>query len=297
MSHVCFRQPAPSRTKGHKWEECAQVGVYLGHSPQHVHSIALILSLKTGLISPQFHCSFDDLFETALQPGALPMSLWQVKTYFRRETIETQVSMKQSMGSMPPNAAPPESDQQESEDVGQFPESTMIKGNNELQQKQDEEIIQTNNNKVTTNNGMPLCHSTRVRCPLGWRDYIVCECLASEPKHILDGKNLLGFKGSADPDTMYLHEFVQAMDKEIQAHEEGKHWQIVDWKDIPPHMPILPGVWSMKCKHWIDTQEVYKWKARLTIDGNKQKYGIHYCGRCLPQLSPGQLFTSFSFYP
>ena len=65
--------------KGHKWEECAQVGVYLGHSPQHAHSVALILSLKTGLISPQFHCSFDDLFETALQPGTLPTSLWQVK--------------------------------------------------------------------------------------------------------------------------------------------------------------------------------------------------------------------------
>jgi len=107
--------------------------VYLGHSPQHARSVALILSLKTGLISPQFHCSFDDLFETALQPGALPMSLWQVKTYFRREATEIQVGMKQSMDSMPPNAAPPKSDQQESEDIGQLPENMMIEGNNEPQ--------------------------------------------------------------------------------------------------------------------------------------------------------------------
>ena len=97
-----------------------------------------------------------------------------------------------------------------------------------------------------------------MRRPPDRRDYIVYECLASEPKHILDNKHPLAFKVSADPDTMYLHEalrapdrdkFVQAMDKEIQAHEEGKHWQIVNQKDIPPNMPILPGVWSMKCKH------------------------------------------------
>ena len=119
--------------KGCKWEEHAQVGVYLGHSPQHACSIVLILSLKMGLVSPQFHCSFDDLFKTALQPGTLPTSFWQRKTYFRREATEIQVGMKQSMDSMPPNAAPPKSDQQESEDIGQLPENMMIEGNNEPQ--------------------------------------------------------------------------------------------------------------------------------------------------------------------
>ena len=97
--------------KGHEWEEHALVGVYLGHSPQHAHSVALILSLKTGLISLQFNCSLDDIFETALQPGALPMLLWQVKMYFERATIETQASVKQNMDSTPLHAAPPASDQ------------------------------------------------------------------------------------------------------------------------------------------------------------------------------------------
>jgi len=32
----------------------------------------------------------------------------------------------------------------------------------------------------------------------------------------------------------------------------------------------------MKRKHRISTREVYKWKARLTVDGSKQKYGVHY---------------------
>jgi hypothetical protein len=32
----------------------------------------------------------------------------------------------------------------------------------------------------------------------------------------------------------------------------------------------------MKRKRRIAIREVYKWKARLTVDGSKQKYGIHY---------------------
>jgi len=31
-----------------------------------------------------------------------------------------------------------------------------------------------------------------------------------------------------------------------------------------------------ECKHHIATREVYKWKARLNIDGSKQKKGINY---------------------
>ena len=47
-----------------KWVDRARVGVNLGFSPQHSKSVALILSPKTGLVSPQFHCRYDDLFET-----------------------------------------------------------------------------------------------------------------------------------------------------------------------------------------------------------------------------------------
>jgi transposase InsO family protein len=47
-----------------KWQERSRVGIYLGHSPQHSCSIALVLSLRTGHVSPQYHYQFDDLFET-----------------------------------------------------------------------------------------------------------------------------------------------------------------------------------------------------------------------------------------
>ena len=75
---------------------------------------------------------------------------------------------------------------------------------------------------------------------------------------------------SSDPDILYLHEamrapdctqFVKAMEREIQGHEEGKHWVLVPKHQVPKGTKVLDAVWSMRCKHHIESQEVYKWKA------------------------------------
>ena len=47
-----------------KWTQRAQLGIYLGPSPSHAHTVALILNPCTGHVSPQFHVKFDDFFET-----------------------------------------------------------------------------------------------------------------------------------------------------------------------------------------------------------------------------------------
>ena len=47
-----------------KWKERSRVGLYLGRSPTHARSIALVLNLQTGLVSPQFHIAFDPSFQT-----------------------------------------------------------------------------------------------------------------------------------------------------------------------------------------------------------------------------------------
>ena len=47
-----------------KWKERSRLSVYLGPSPNHARSIALVLNLRTGHVSPQFHVKFDDFFET-----------------------------------------------------------------------------------------------------------------------------------------------------------------------------------------------------------------------------------------
>ena len=45
---------------------------------------------------------------------------------------------------------------------------------------------------------------------------------------------------------------------------------------VPKGHRVLPAVWAMRRKRRISTGKVYKWKARLNIDGGKQEKGINY---------------------
>ena len=47
-----------------KWEPRSRIGVYLGHSPFHAGSVALVFNPSTGRVSPQYHVVFDDEFST-----------------------------------------------------------------------------------------------------------------------------------------------------------------------------------------------------------------------------------------
>ena len=57
-----------------KWEARSRAGVYLGHSNSHAGSVALVLNLQTGHVSPQYHVVFYDDFTTVdyIQSGEEP---------------------------------------------------------------------------------------------------------------------------------------------------------------------------------------------------------------------------------
>ena len=57
-----------------KWEPRSRIGVYLGHSPFHAGSVALVFNPTTGRVSPQYHVVFDDDFTTVpyMERGELP---------------------------------------------------------------------------------------------------------------------------------------------------------------------------------------------------------------------------------
>ena len=61
-----------------KWDPRSRLGIYVGHSPFHAGSVALVLNPTTGLVSPQYHLVFDDDFTTVpfLRLGTEP-SNWQ----------------------------------------------------------------------------------------------------------------------------------------------------------------------------------------------------------------------------
>ena len=62
--------------KDSAWTKRAHLGVCLGPSPQHESSVGLILNIKTGYISAQFHCTYNDYFETPRLEGDVN-SHWQ----------------------------------------------------------------------------------------------------------------------------------------------------------------------------------------------------------------------------
>jgi hypothetical protein len=65
-----------SGNKAPKWEMQARLAINLGPSLQHGGSMGLVLSLNTGLVSPQFHVRHDNGFETLQQGAGKVPSRW-----------------------------------------------------------------------------------------------------------------------------------------------------------------------------------------------------------------------------
>src|SRR5210317_790954 len=77
-----------------KWESRARVGIYLGRSPDHGRNIALVLDRVTGLVSPQFHVTFDKGFNTVKQDKF--DTHWQLKAGFMGPTTNQKLNSKDS---------------------------------------------------------------------------------------------------------------------------------------------------------------------------------------------------------
>ena len=77
----------------HKWKERSRVGIYLGRSPQHNRNVALVLNRITGLVSPQFHITFDPSFQTIKQDKH--DSGWQIKAGFKVLNEETSQAQRE----------------------------------------------------------------------------------------------------------------------------------------------------------------------------------------------------------
>ena len=77
----CLQNKLQASQSLNKWLPRARLGIYLGFSPTHARSVALVLNPQTGLVSPQYHVKFDDLWETVDYPRnkLLDHSEWQSK--------------------------------------------------------------------------------------------------------------------------------------------------------------------------------------------------------------------------
>jgi hypothetical protein len=98
-------------------------------------------------------------------------------------------------------------------------------------------------------------------------------------------KDLLAFKASSDPDTMYHHQtmkqpdrkkFLKAMQDECTAHYKAGTFKLIKKADVPKGVPILSSVWQMKRKRKPSTGEISKYRGRMNVNGKEQIQGAHY---------------------
>ena len=52
------------------------------------------------------------------------------------------------------------------------------------------------------------------------------------------------------------------------------HWEVISKQDMLPNTKLLDMVWAMRRKRRIDTQQEYKWKARLNVHRGQQEHGV-----------------------
>ncbi len=99
-------------TAGHSipwWNPRACIGLNLGPIPMHARNVYLVLLLLTGLVSPQFHCCFDDFFETCkygvtTAGTSSTQATWQHLAGFKRATINpTLMTNERLLGTSPLN--------------------------------------------------------------------------------------------------------------------------------------------------------------------------------------------------
>ena len=340
-----------------KWANRARVGIYLGHSPQHARTVALVLSMTTGLVSPQFHVRMDPTFQTlrSILGGSSPKSHWQLKCHFAPsdksdgsgnppvDAVEKQASVREGASQSASDAATEPTVLQENlpfqrSRINQverlMPSSTRVgpsEGASEtqvaeeepqqlqqLQQQHETEASplsddrqppqigtsQPTSRDIPDTSAAGSRQSNRPRKPrqrliemfeaelaIGNRNdpyFVAYESVALgdiDDGFLAGVHPLLAYAASADPDTMYYHEamqqpdrkqFVQAMSDEVRSQTNNGNWTICKASDVPKGSTILPAVWAMKRKRRIATREVYKWKARLNIDGSKQIKGLNY---------------------
>jgi hypothetical protein len=206
-----------------KWSDRTRVGINLGYSSRHDLIVSLVLNLQPGLVSPQYHCQYDDLFETTTgtQARSVPTSQWQYKSGLTTEKPELDEE-----GQINENLW----EEQSYEDYYSMQESVELKTDSE-----EESLI----NEVHENPDIYVTRSGRKSKPPERLQYDVQSCLITlndhEDQESWNEQHLLAFKASTDPDTIYHHQamkqpdrekFKEAMQKECEAHYKEVYLQL-----------------------------------------------------------------------
>ena len=281
-----------------KWDDRARQGIYLGHSRQHAASVSLILNPKTGYVSPQFHCVYDDAFDS-IKSDADFSTVWATKAGLMSEPEDQDYRNQVDDLQASPPFTLTEIKQPATFTNNQLEPPTTTPTTTPTTELTTQPTETQENEGATTDNEMVFTRSgRRVRPPQRYvASFIsaatICFCICYgmamlDDQTINNMVKLFAYPASiADNDTMYLREamqqqdrthFLEAMVKEINDHTQRGHWRITTREEMRQkgynHRPIM-AVWSFKRKR-NPMGDIVKYKARLCCHGGQTIKGVHY---------------------
>ena len=267
-----LKKELQDRKKIEKWTDSTRVGVNLGYSSKHALNVSLILNLQTGLVSPQYHCIYDDLFETTTgtQGRSIPTSQWQFKAglTLERPNIGEEKETQSDEWETP-------SELEEDYYSSQESETNHMTDKEDESGEEDQQYLYITRSGRTSKPPMRLTYDAQA-CLLTPDDH--------EDQESWSEQHLLAYKASTDPDTMYYHQamkepdkeqFLTAINKECEAHYKEGNYKLKR-SELPEGATLLSSVWQMKRKRKPSTGEISKYKARMNVDGSKMIKGLHY---------------------
>jgi hypothetical protein len=269
-----LKKELQDQKKIRKWSDRTRIGINLGYSSRHALNVSLILNLQTGLVSPQYHCQYDDLFETTTgtQARSIPTSQWQYKAGFTtyKPDINEEEEPKEELW-----------DDQSFEEYFSSHESEETSMPTDYENENEENDVNKPDIYVT--------RSGRRSKPPERLIYDANSCLIRTNEHqheeAWSKQDLLAYKASTDPDTMYHHQamrqpdkekFQEAMRKECEAHYKEGNYRLIKRGELPEGATLLSSVWQMKRKRKPSTGKISKYKARMNVDGSQMIKRLHY---------------------
>jgi hypothetical protein len=271
--------------------------------------------LNTGLVSPQFHCRFDDFFETTRhnKPDVVTSALWKQMAGLRQskgtptapERLGTFDEAPVPRATLQPTAT---------NDPIEFVQDNAPLDDVNIPEElppdpvQDSEGVYStavqDTSACTSSRGRQRKMSRAMAESVSKRDfYRSQDMFYMAAQGTTDGqtkadlfhdshlelqermRNPIAFHAEMMGDIMYFHqamrqpdapEFVKAVIKEVEVHIKDKHWVLVKRDEVPPDIDVLLAIWAMRRKHNLMTNEIKGHKARLNIHDGKQVYCVNY---------------------
>jgi hypothetical protein len=282
-----------------KWNSRVRLGIYLGQSPAHASTVALVLNPMTGHVSSQFHVVFDDDFST-IDDIRLPGEMTEPGKWKElcHASCDSFIDEKHEIEHLWPTLDPKdlfEDFYEESPDdsethvpkvkfaepIATYEDTSKVSETSEgvstVVPPKPPEILERIHTRRSKRLPKPI---NRLIAGLLALLVIPANCNPLQPLPAFS----LAAKLATRDDFSYWEamkqddklKFVVAMDKEVNDHTTKHHWELMPRSAIDPNNKPLQAVWAMKRKRIPGTGFISKYKARLNAHGGQQEEGVNY---------------------